>query len=199
MTRQTRLIAAITGFLVVAGAAVLLFVLPSEYGIDPTGFGKATGLTRIAAPAVTSAELERGAKRSGVLTPTDTAPAPIAGRSDHWEWQLGPFESIEFKYTLPEGARMAFAWSATAPVRYDMHAHPFEGGTALTESYGVADAAKLQGTYVAPFTGIHGWYWQNRTFEPVRVTLDASGGMTESTIFDSTGEHPRALQPRVGP
>jgi hypothetical protein len=195
MTRQAKLIAATLSFLAVAAGVVVLFVLPSEYGIDPTGFGKVAGLTRISAPVATSPELERGARRSGVLTVSDVAPV-VAGRSDHWEWELGPFESIEFKYTLPEGARMGFAWAATGPVRYDMHAHPFDGGTALTESYGVADASRLQGTYVAQFTGIHGWYWQNRSFEPVRLTLDASGGLTGSTIFDSTGEQKRALQPR---
>jgi hypothetical protein len=196
MTRAGKLIAGTAGFVAVVAAVAVLFVLPSEYGIDPTGFGKMAGLTQIAAPAATSPELERGAKRSGVLTLSEAAPAPLPGRTDHWEWELGPFESIEFKYTLPERGRMAFAWSAPVPVRYDMHAHPFAGGTALTESYGVADAAKMQGTYVAPFTGIHGWYWQNRTLEPVKLTLDASGGITESTIFDSTGEHKRELQGR---
>jgi len=196
MTQKGRLLAGIGGFVVVAGAAAVLFVLPSEYGIDPTGFGKATGLTKISGPVATSPELERGARRSGVFTATDGTPTPEPGRRDHYEVELEPFGSIEFKYTLAEGKRMAFAWAATAPVRYDMHAHPFEGGTALTESYGVADAPRLAGTYVAPFTGIHGWYWQNRTLEPVKVTLDASGGFTASTLFDSTGERDRPLADR---
>ncbi len=74
-----------------------------------------------------------------------------------------------------------------------MHAHPFQGGTALTESYGVGTAPQMQGRYVAAFTGIHGWYWQNRSMAPVKLTLDASGAITESTVFDSTGEHKRPL------
>jgi hypothetical protein len=53
----------------------------------------------------------------------------------------------------------------------------------------------MQGRYVAAFTGIHGWYWQNRSFEPVKLTLDASGAMTGSRIFGSTGEQKRALVP----
>ncbi len=79
------------------------------------------------------------------------------------------------------------------PLRYARH--PFEGGTALTESYGVADATAMQGRYVAPFTGIHGWYWQNRSFDTVKLTLDASGALTDSTLFDSAGEHKRPLAP----
>jgi len=182
------------GVAVAAIAAILiLFVLPSEYGIDPTGAGRAMGLTRLAEPD-TSPELERGAKRSGVLTLAEgSAPAPEPGRKDHWEFDLGPYESIEFKYTLPEGAAMTFDWQTTGPVRYDMHSHPFVGGTALTESYGVGTAARMQGRYVAPFNGIHGWYWQNRSLEPVKLRLEASGGFSESTIFDSTGERKRPV------
>lgn len=73
------------------------------------------------------------------------------------------------------------------------HSHPFVGGTALTESYGVGTAARMRGRYVAAFDGIHGWYWQNRTLEHVTLRLDASGAFTESMIFDSTGERKRPI------
>ena len=178
--------------LVIAAGVVVCVVLPAEYGIDPTGVGAATGLVKIASPD-TSAELVRGMKRTGVLTLGDTALPAEAGKSDTWEIQLAPYESVEFKYTIEQGKPMAFTWSATAPLRYDMHSHPFDGGTDLTESYGIGTAQTMHGRYVAAFTGIHGWYWQNRTLEPVKLTLNASGGITESTIFDSTGEHKRPL------
>jgi hypothetical protein len=76
-----------------------------------------------------------------------------------------------------------------------MHSHPFDGGDALTESFVIADMQSQRGVYRAPFTGIHGWYWQNRTLEPVTLKLDASGAITGSKIFDQTGEHDRALTP----
>lgn len=186
--------------LLIGGAVALVaalgigvcFVLPAQFGIDPTGVGAATGLIQIANAANTP-ELQRGAKRKGVLTLGESAAEP--GKTDRWEIELGPYEAIEFKYTLEQGKAMTFTWAATTPLHYDMHAHPFQGGTALTESYGVGDAQKVQGRYVAAFTGIHGWYWQNRTMDRVKLTLDASGGITESTIFDSTGEHKRAISP----
>lgn len=140
-----------------------------------------------------NAELNRGAKRKGVLTLAEQAPAAEAGRRDKWEFELGAYESIEFKYTIPQGERVAFNWQSSQPLHYDMHAHPFEGGTDLTESYSIGDAASMQGRYEAPFTGIHGWYWQNRSLEPVKLTLDASGGFTTSTIFDANGEHERPI------
>ena len=49
--------------------------------------------------------------------------------------------------------------------------------------------------YVAPFTGIHGWFWQNQSLEPVTVTIDSTGGYTGAVIFNQSGEHPRDLTP----
>lgn len=182
-----------SGAALVAGAVLIVTaVLPAEFGIDPTGFGQATGLTEIAKP-VGNPYLAKGLLRQGVFTTSDTAPTPEPGATDHWEFELGPFEGIELKYVVAQGQPMTFYWSATGPLDYDMHAHPFEGGTELTESYSIESADHLGGRYVAPFTGIHGWYWQNRTLERVRLTLDASGKMTGSKIFDQSGEHDRAL------
>lgn len=183
------------GVAVVAVAAIAVcFVLPAEFGIDPTGAGRALGLTKIAAPGP-SLELQRGMKRSGVLTPSDAPLPPAAGASDRFEVTLAPYEAIELKYEIPQGQAMVFDWRATAPVHVDMHAHPYEGGTALTESYLIDDSLPAQsGRYVAAFTGIHGWYWQNRSLTDVTVTLNASGGIANARTFDQTGEHPRALQ-----
>jgi hypothetical protein len=175
---------------IVAAAILLLFVLPAEFGIDPTGAGKATGLTGLSQGGKMT-ELERGALRKGVLIPSS-----MPMRTDQWEVELGPYESIEFKYTLAQGAPMLFAWRATDKLNYDMHAHPFEGGEALTESYGKAAAKAMQGLYVAPFSGIHGWYWHNRTFDTVKLTLDASGAFTTSTVFANNGRYERPVVSR---
>lgn len=183
-----------TCVIIAAAIIMLVFVLPAEYGIDPTGIGRKAGLVRIADPGTTT-ELERGARRKGVLTLSDSAPAEEDGNRDDWNFELGPYESVEFKYTIREGQRIAFTWKSTEPVYYDMHAHPFEGGVDLTESYGVGNAALMHGRYIAPFTGIHGWYWQNRSLDPVTLTLKATGGFSASTIFDATGEHDRPIGP----
>ncbi|MFC3097453.1 hypothetical protein [Alteraurantiacibacter palmitatis] len=175
-------------------AIAVLFVLPAETGWDPTGVGKALGLVEIAEPV--SKELERGMARMAtqdVLLLSDTPPAAEPGATDVWEVELAPYESIEFKYTIPQGARMAFRWEASAPVHYDMHSHPFEGGPEMTEGFGVGDAAVQQGVYIAPFTGIHGWFWQNRSTDIVTLRLEASGGMTSSALFNAAGESERPL------
>ncbi len=167
----------------IAAAAVffILFVLPAEFGVDPTGAGEATGLTGLATPEMT--ELERGALRTGVLTLQDEAL-----RVERREFVIEPFESIEYKYTMDEGAPLAFSWRATDELHYDLHSHPFDGGEAMTEGYGVGDAREQTGLYVAAFEGIHGWYWQNRTLEPVTLTLNAAGHFTATTLFTDRGE-----------
>jgi len=186
---------------VAAGAAAAMafiavaFVLPAETGWDPTGIGTATGLVKIAEPD--NAELERGMARvetQDVLLLSDTTPAPEEGVTDSWEYELGPYEAVEFKYTIPEGARMAFSWEGSDTLNYDMHSHPFEGGVEATESFGVDEAQKMHGVYIAPFTGIHGWYWQNRSVQPVTLKLETSGGMTASAIFAASGEIDRPLE-----
>lgn len=181
--------------LVIGTAVAVLFVLPAETGIDPTGAGKATGLTRIANPDA-DRFLERGRKRQGVFTPSETPLPAEAGASDHWQFELHPYESIELKYVIDEGGAINFNWSASAPLNYDMHAHPFDGGEELTESYSIAKADHLGGHYVAAFSGIHGWHWQNRGFETVKLELTASGAIKGSKLIESRGEQDRPLTPQ---
>ncbi len=179
-----------TGVAVLVSAVVLaVFVLPAEFGIDPTGTGESTGLNNLAA-AGEMTELERGALREGrVLTLSDAATLP-----DRWEHELAPFEMVEFKYTMAEGAPLLFKWSASGPLQYDMHAHPFDGGEELTESYAVGEARAMQGSYVAPFSGIHGWFWQNRSMDNVTLVLETMGGFTASTIYEGNAAIDRPIR-----
>lgn len=198
----------------VAAVALVVFVLPAEYGIDPTGAGKALGLTELAGgDKEENIYLKRGQARTNVLFPLDAAARPDEAtlgatlaarniaerpgaplRTDRFEITLQPYESVELKYDLAEGAPVIFAWKATAPVHVDMHSHPFDGGEELTESFVIEDSLPAQtAVYVAPFDGIHGWYWQNRNLDEITLTLDATGQITASRTFDAAGEHPRPL------
>lgn len=189
---RSKLLLGIAAAFIAAAAIVVVFVMPAEFGRDPTGLGRALGLGVLSEEPVNE-ELERGKKRTGVL-----APLPEVGLGqpdDRYTIELGPFESTEFKYTLKQGEKMHFAWQASGPIDYDMHSHPFAGGVDLTESYAIEKANAQSGIYTAQFTGIHGWYWQNRTTDNVTLTLEASGPMSGSTVFDQLGEHPRDLVP----
>lgn len=200
---------------VAAAAAWAIFILPAEKGIDPTGLGQKTGLTELSGDGKGNIYLERGLKRKGVVfpLPDDTTPDEAALREalaangvtlpadaklvgDHWEVELAPYTNIEMKYRLAQGRPMIFSWRATAPVHVDMHSVPDDGGDEATESFVIEDAKAAQSSlYVAPFDGIHGWYWQNRSLEPVTVTVDAQGAIEGAVTFDQGGEKPRELTP----
>ncbi|MEP7349910.1 MAG: hypothetical protein ABI668_08175 [Sphingorhabdus sp.] len=190
--RRSILLAA--GATLVLGIVAVLFVLPAETGIDPTGFGKATGLLEIANPEANKL-LERGKKRKGVLTSSAKPLAAEPGVGDHWTYDLQPYGEIELKYILDKGAPITFTWSADGSLNYDMHAHPFDGGADLTESYAIAKGDRQSGRYVAAFSGIHGWHWQNRSLQPVRLTVDASGKIAGAKLFNGPTEQDRPLTP----
>jgi hypothetical protein len=63
----------------------------------------------------------------------------------------------------------------------------------MTESFAIDQMPSQTAVYVAPFNGIHGWYWQNRTLNNVTLTLDAAGHFTASRVFSQGGENPRPL------
>lgn len=213
-SRKKLLIGSVAAVAVVA-VGLVVFVLPAEYGIDPTGAGAALGLTELAQSGEEeNIYLKRGLARTNVLFPLEASakpdeatlratlaehglafPADATVQSDRYTFELLPYEGIELKYVLAQGAPMIFSWHTPVPVNIDMHSHPFEGGDALTESFVITDTPSQTGVYVAPFTGIHGWYWQNRTLDNVTLTLDATGGFTGSKIFDAGGEHDRPLAP----
>jgi len=190
---RKKLLIGIGGAVAIAAGALVVFVLPAEYGVDPTGAGEALGLTKLAEPALSEEQI-RGNARTGVLTLSEQ-PLTRDDWDDEWQVTLAPYTGIELKYTLDAGGAIDFEWEASAPVEYDLHAHPFDGGTELTESYAVADGPGLQGRYVAAFTGLHGFYWQNRTLTEQTVTIRAAGPIKGSTVFEMGAPSERELTP----
>nr|WP_315396887.1 transmembrane anchor protein [uncultured Duganella sp.] len=186
------------GMLIAAGvAAVLLLgaVLPAEYGIDPTGVGKALGLTRLSdaaapeAPAAPSAAAPAAgapgaAKRSTVAAKgeeralTIASAQTVAYRADTMEIVLPPKKGIEVKTHLAKGATLIYSWKTKNGelVNHDFHGEPVDAGQNEFESFILGKGvSQSQGSLIAPFTGVHGWYWKNTSTEPVTIVLNASG------------------------
>lgn len=158
-----RVLLASGGALLVAVVLLLTVILPAEYGWDPLGSGKTLGLM-----GMTSQE----------VSPLRIQAAPW--RSDHIQFQLAPFEAVEYKYRLGAGTTILYHWDASAEVLYDMHAEPDGAAPGYAQSFDKARGDHGNGSYSAPFDGIHGWYWQNRTQQDVTLTLETSGFTTES-------------------
>ena len=182
--------------LAVAGVILAMAVLPAEYGIDPTGAGKALGLTSLhraanvaptVAPTVasTAAPTTQGSTVSApgeVRTLTIAARQSVAYRADTEEVTLLPGKGVEIKTHLAKGATLIYAWKTTngALLDHDFHGEPVKAKEDEFESFieeqGVSES---RGALIAPFTGVHGWYWKNKTDAPVTLVLHASGFYTD--------------------
>jgi hypothetical protein len=188
-----------------AAGLLVTIVLPAEYGVDPTRLGSVFGLTEMgrikvslaaeaqaeeaaaealapaSAPTVDSAPLPAAASS----TPAAPVPAPPAAglaaqtgaRSDRTVLTLAPDQGAEIKLVMQEGATVRFTWSSSGGrVNYDTHAD--RPGLSY-HGYNKGTSARVEDTLTAAFTGSHGWFWRNRTGQPVTITLITEGAYTE--------------------
>lgn len=159
-------------------------VLPAEFGVDPLGTGQWLGLTRGA-----------GAPPPTAGTATSTGAAMVVGQRgpagndgagfkyDVYDIVLEPYEYVEYKYQLEQGATMLYSWTATETVMHDFHGAHADGarnGAPLEQSYDKRQRRQASGTFAAPFTGIHGWYWENPGAQRVSIRLTSAGFYTSA-------------------
>lgn len=175
--------------LAAAGVAAVLLatvVLPAEYGIDPTGIGRAIGLTEMG-----EAKLKAASGTPAAVTPVavagDTgdltladAPAPTSAASGAQVGEatltLQPDEGSEVKATMKAGEEIAYEWSTGGPkINFELHGEEPKAGAGDYTSYEKGTSAGAEGTFRAPFDGTHGWYWRNRSGAPITVTVKAKG------------------------
>lgn len=171
---------------IVAGIVLTVAILPAEYGIDPTGAGRAMGLTALKAPA--PAPVAAVAQGSTVSAPGEQRALTISSkplvpyRADDMEITLPPGKGLEVKTRLAKGGTLIYEWKTknAAKVNHDFHGEPVNAKQDEFESFILEDqVSESRGTLIAPFTGVHGWYWKNKTAEPVTIVLRASGFYTD--------------------
>jgi hypothetical protein len=123
-------------------------------------------------------------RSGGAPTMKDTFLAqPGRFQFDSREITLTPAEGMEIKYDMKKGAGLVYSWTASAPLSYEFHGEPDvkpagQEGTDYFESYELNDktgATEGHGTFIAPSTGIHGWFWENKSDKPVTLKLVSSG------------------------
>lgn len=194
---------------VIAAALLTIVVLPAEYGVDPTGAGS-LGLTEMGRIKMQLAR-EAEAEANALEAPQDPAGEPSAAApsaadagpdsqavadqpqvpdtatqtawTDTFTINLAPDAGYEVKLVMEEGATARFEWFTDGPgVNYDTHAdgpgiryHGYEKGTKVD---------RQEGELTAAFTGSHGWFWRNRSGEPVVLTLRTAGDYTEVKEYD---------------
>jgi hypothetical protein len=177
----------------IVAAAVLLItvVLPAEYAVDPTGVGKALGLTdmgQIKQQLADEAEEDQAADKFEAVMPEAVEPKPMEVPqpavpaeivwTDESVVSLNPGEAAEVKLVMKKGDTVQYVWAVDqGHLNSDLHtddvagkAHSYNQGRAETES---------SGDFTAVSEGAHGWYWRNRSDETVTVTLKVRGQYSE--------------------
>ncbi|AYQ81402.1 hypothetical protein [Pseudomonas aeruginosa] len=186
---------------IIACALLVTVVMPSEYAIDPTGVGRALGLTQMGEVKIQLAE-EARADEAAAQTPTpppaetiaaapttpaapaEVIPAPEqpaapeqAVLQHEMSITLSPNQGAEVKLEMKQGAKVNYRWTANGGVvNYDTHGDPYNAPRDFYHGYGKGRSTPEDtGVLEAAFDGKHGWFWRNRTSKPVTVTLRTQG------------------------
>src|SRR5882724_3471746 len=168
-------------------ALFLLFtaVLPAEYGFDPLKTGAALGLTGISqaqVKEVKGAAPTPAPGQTGVYTPQ-----PKIYKVDSQDFQLHPGEGVEMKYHMQKGAEMVYGWKADGKLTFEFHGEPDQKPNKdYFESYALDNKVGKDasyGSFTAPSTGIHGWFWKNSTDKEVTFRLTVAGFFDSAKMF----------------
>jgi hypothetical protein len=170
--------------LAVAVVILVTAVLPAEYGIDPLKTGKALGLIGLskATDTVTATAGRATPVQTGIYTSQ-----PGIYKVDSEDLALEPGEGVEIKYHMQKGAAMIYGWKATGNVQFEFHGEPDQKPRPdYFESYELDNKVgrdRSYGSFTAPTTGIHGWFWENKGKKEVQIHLTAAGFFDSAKMF----------------
>lgn len=164
------LIKASIGSTLIAIIVLITFILPAEYNIDPTGLGQKLGLTRLALA---------GESSDSVVMPDMNNEASSNELFQTIEVTVPAGQGIEYKFAMAQHSKMQYEWLTDGDALYfDLHGEPEGDTSGYFESYTIATANEMKGSFTAPFTGSHGWYWKNKTKQPIAIQLLVKGQFT---------------------
>jgi len=151
---------------IIAAVVFVCFILPAEYNIDPTHLGHKLGLTALAhhEDEPTLAAQGTAAPEQGQQVIEVTVPAG---------------KGIEYKFQMNQHDKMTYEWLTDGePLYFDLHGEPEGDTTGYFESYAIATLSEMKGSFTAPFTGSHGWYWKNTSDQSVAIQMIVKGQYT---------------------
>jgi hypothetical protein len=169
-------------------AVVILFtaVLPGEYGIDPLKTGAMLGLMNLSKAAAVepaaAATPDAPPVQKGAYTPQERI-----YKVDGQDMLLRPGQGVELKYHMQKGAVMVYAWKGDGKLMFEFHGEPDQKpNNDYYDSYELDDTVGKDhsfGSFTAPSTGIHGWFWQNKGDKDVAFRLTTAGFYDSAKMF----------------
>ena len=167
--------------LLLAAFIAVAVVLPAETDRDPTGLGRVFGLAEMGRIKVALANEAAADAKAGDARPNvgERRPTTVPGSRwrDSMSITLQPSEGIEVKMSMRTAEKARYAWTTDGgEVYFNMHGEPPNAPKDYAaHRYGKGTSAAEAGELVAAFDGVHGWFWRNRTEQPITITLQTAG------------------------
>lgn len=162
-----------TSAAVIIGLLVLVTaILPAQYNIDPTGIGNLLGLTALSPAQLSEAK-------------TADKSESVAGAGEQTVELVIPSQSgLEYKMEMAAGNSLDYQWQTDGErIYFDLHGEPAGDTTGYFKSYTIAKAAKMEGSFIAPFAGSHGWYFKNEGRDTITIKLTINGEFDHARIL----------------
>ena len=160
----------ISSLIAVIGAFIILitFIAPAEYGIDPTGLGKRFGLMELSKPPVAISQKAHAQQ------------CPTGDLAEKWQdivlITIPAHSTMEYKFSIQQQEILEYEWQSTgAALYFDFHGEPAGDTTGYFKSYQIDSLNHVAAKQIMPFTGRHGWYWNNKSDQAVQITLKTKG------------------------
>ncbi|GEM_PF-1301113 len=192
-TSKPKLLKQVLIAFILATGLLTLVVLPTEYGIDITGFGKISGLSKISQEeSMMHEDTVSPSNDVNNIAEEDNPEEPFARGTANkhssepstksFSITLQPLDEVEYKAVLDPGEPIFYRWSVTSKedVYVDFHGDPTEGvfPEEYFQSYEEGEMAQSGGSFSPTFTGNHGWYWLNIADHEITIILEVTGYYT---------------------
>src|SRR5207237_7924209 len=112
---------------------------------------------------------------------------PKTYKVDGEDMLLTPGQGVEIKYHMQKGGVMVYSWKADGKLLFEFHGEPDQKPNPdYYDSYELDDQIgkdHSHGSFTAPSTGIHGWFWENKSDKNVEMRLTAAGFFDSAKMF----------------
>jgi hypothetical protein len=86
---------------------------------------------------------------------------------------------LEYKVRMKTGQTLIYSWEVDGvsadEFYFDLHGETPPDPDVKVVEFRQAHAASAHGSLTAPIDGVHGWYWKNKSANPVVVRVRLSG------------------------
>jgi hypothetical protein len=183
--KKATIIALVASFII-----AIIAVLPAEYGKDYTGLGKKLGFSRLyqnpeeAEQKGTETTANKPVFKTLTLADVGSEannPTPSKqydSRKDSVKITIPVGKGLEYKIAVLKHGQVKYAWKTNNGVLFvDLHGDVKSEtkNSPYYESYTVANSNNMGGSFIAPYEGRHGWYFKNKTNQPIEVSLHLVG------------------------